>query len=329
MKNATARVVIALVLGLLLPLSHSEAGQAKKMSRIGVLHGSSPLSRRTDNEALRDGLRELGWVEGENIGIEWSYAEGNLDRLPDLAAELIRHKVDVIVVSGYTAIRILKNATQTIPVVMTIVGDPVTSGFVNSFARPGGNITGLTSLEWELSGKRLELLKEAFPKVSRVAVLGQPDAPGTVEQFKVAQIAAQELGVQFQGLGARTPDDLETAFKQATGGRAGALMVLGNLLFNANRQRIVNLVAKARLPAMYNERVYVEAGGLMSYAANLTDIFRRAAIYVDKILKGATPSDLPIEQPTKFDFVINLKTAKQLGVIIPPDVLRWADKVIK
>jgi putative ABC transport system substrate-binding protein len=330
MKAGTAQIALALFLGALLaPCSWGEVQQPGKVPRIGVLQSASPSSTRTLIEAFREGLRELGWVEGENVAIEWRYAEGKLGRLPDLAAEMVRLKVDVIVALGSATINAVKSATKTIPIVMTIVGDPVASGFVDSLARPGVNITGLTSLEVELSGKRLELLKEAFPKVSRVAVLWQPDARGAAGQFKETRVAAQALGVQLQGVGVRSPDDFGPAFKAATAGRAGALIVLGSLLVHAHPERIADLAAKARLPAIYNDRVFVEAGGLMSYAASGTEIFRRAAIYVDKILKGAKPADLPVEQPTRFELFINLKAAKQIGVTIPPSVLTWADEVIK
>jgi putative ABC transport system substrate-binding protein len=307
----------------------AEAQQPKKIPRIGFLGGSSASAYARFIEAFKQGLRELGYEESQNVAIDYRYGEGKRDRLPDLSSDLVRLKVDVIVVSGTLAISALKNATKTIPIVMTTVEDPVAQGFVASLARPGGNITGLTNLAPELSGKRLELLKETFSKISRVAVLWDPSTPGSVVTFKETQIVAPAVSVQLQSLEVRSPNDFEGAFRAATTERAGALIVLQSLLINAHRQRIVDLAANNRLPAMYTQTEYVEVGGLMSYAPNYIDIYRRAATYVDKILKGAKPADLPVEQPTKFEFVINLKTAKQIGLTIPPNVLVRADKVIK
>jgi putative ABC transport system substrate-binding protein len=330
MKVGPAQIILALLLGTLLaPLSSSQAEQAKKLSRIGVLLSGSASSTAPLEEAFREELRHVGWVEGENIVIESRYAEGKLDQLSALAAELVQLKVEVIVVLGNAAIRAVKGATRTIPIVMTIVGDPVAEGFVDSLARPGGNITGFTSLETELYGKRLELLKDAFPKLSRIAVILQPDVGSTPANFKETQVAAKALGVQLQPVAIRSLEDLEPAFKAAAKGRADALIVLGSLLTNAHRQRIARLAEKIRLPAIYNDVSYVEAGGLMSYSASRVDIFRRAAIYVDKILEGTKPADLPVQQPMKFEFVINLRAAKAIGLTIPPNVLARADKVIK
>jgi len=268
-------------------------------------------------------------VEGQNIVIEYFYGDGKSDRLPDLSADLIRREVDVILVSGSLAIGALKNATKTIPIVMTSVEDPVAQGFVGSLARPGGNITGLTNLAPELSGKRLELVKETLPKIDRVAVLWDPNGPGPAVAFKETQAVAPSMNLQLQSLQVRSPNDFEGAFKTASAERSGALIVLQSFLINAHRQRIVDLARTHRLPGMYTQIEYVTLGGLMSYAPSYTDIYRRAAIYVDKILKGAKPSDLPVEQPTKFEFVINLKAAKQISLTIPPNVLARADKVIR
>ena len=311
-------------------MASAKAQQAAgRIQRIGFLGGSSGSAYSLFIEAFRQGLQDLGYTEGHNISIEYRYGQGKRDRLPGLSADLVRLKVDVIVVSGALAISALKNATKTIPIVMTTVEDPVAQGFVASLARPGGNITGLTNLAPELSGKRLELLKESFSKISRVAVLWDPSTPGSVVAFKETQAVAPALGVQLKSLEVRSPDDFQNAFRAATTERAGALIVLQSLLTNAHRQRIVDLAIDSRLPAMYTQTEYVEVGGLMSYAPSYTDIYRRAATYVDKILKGTKPADLPVEQPTKFEFVINLKTAKQIGLTIPPNVLARADRVIR
>jgi len=280
-------------------------------------------------EALRQGLRELGYVEGKNIVIEWRSAEGKADLLPALAAELVRLKVDVIVTAGPTSTRPAKEATVTISIVMAFDNDPVGSGVVASLARPGGNITGLATLSPELSGKRLELLKEILPKISRVAVLGTSTTPGTAQELKEAELAAGAFGAKLQYLNVLDPKDIETAFRAAGKGRADAVLVLTSGVFNSQRKQIVELAVKNRLPAIYNAAEWVEGGGLMSYGVSVTDLYRRAATYVDKILKGAKPADLPVQQPTKFELVINLKTAKQIGVTIPPNVLARADKVIK
>jgi putative ABC transport system substrate-binding protein len=274
-------------------------------------------------------MRELGYVEGKNIVIEDRYAEGNPDRLSELAAELVRARVEVIVTGGPTATRSGKEATVVIPVVMVNVGDPVGLGFVASLARPGGNVTGLSTVGLPLSGKRLELLKETIPKVSRVAILWNVTNPGSAEGLKETEVAAPPLGLKIQPLELRSPDDFDNVFVAATEGRAGALMILGNPVAFSHRRRLVDLAAKSRLPAMYYASEFTEAGGLMSYAPNITEQFHRAATYVDKILKGAKPADLPVEQPTKFEFIINLKAAKQIGLTIPPNVLARADRVIK
>jgi putative ABC transport system substrate-binding protein len=274
-------------------------------------------------------LRELGYIEGQNIAIEFRYAEEKPERLPALAAELVRLKVDVIVTGGPTATRTAKEATNTVPVVMSQDNDPVGNGFVVSLARPGGNITGLATLSPELSGKRLELLKEIVPKLNRVAVLGTSTNPGNAQGLKETELAAKAFRVQLQYLDVRDHKDIEIAFREASRERADAVLVLGGPVVLPQRTKVAELAVKNRLPAIYNRPEFVEAGGLVSYSASYTDMSRRAATYVDKILKGAKPADLPVEQPTKFEFVINLKAAKQIGLTIPPNVLVRADKVIK
>jgi putative ABC transport system substrate-binding protein len=310
--------------------SSVEAQQPTKIPRIAYLTAGSLSSQSARVEAFRQGLREFGYVEGKNIVIEWRYAEGKLDRLAVLAAELVLLKVDVIVTSSPTATRAAKEATVTIPIVMTADSDPVGSGHVASLARPGGNISGLSTLAPEISGKRLELLKEIVPKLSRVAVLGVSTNPGNAQQLKETELAAGALKVQLQYLDIRDPKDIEAAFRAASKGRADAVLVLtGGGVINSQRTQVVELAVKSRLPAIYYAAEWVEDGGLMSYATSVTDLYQRAATYVDKILKGAKPSDLPVEQPKKFEFIINLKAAKQIGLTIPPNVLVRADKVIK
>jgi putative ABC transport system substrate-binding protein len=323
------RIICPLIIFLLSIVTLAAAQQPKHVPRVGFLGGSSASAYSGFIDAFRKSLRDLGYVEGQNIAIEYRYADGKRDRLSDLSADLIRLKVDVILVSGSLAIGALKNATKTIPIVMTTVEDPVAQGFVDSLARPGGNITGLTNLAPELSGKRMELVKETLPKVDRIAVLWDPSGPGPAVAFKETQAVAPPMGLQLQSLQVRSPNDFEGAFKAAIAERSGALIVLQSFLTNAHRRRIVDLALTHRLPGMYTQMEYVEVGGLMSYAPSYTDIYRRAATYVDKILKGTKPADLPVEQPTKFEFVINLKTAKQIGVTIPPNVLARADRVIR
>ncbi len=309
----------------------AEAQQPTKIPRIANLIGGSPSADVARTEALRQGLRELGYVEGKNIVIELRSAEGKLDRLPALAAELVRLKVDVIVTGGPTATRTAKQATSTIPIVMAQDTDPVGNGFVASLARPGGNVTGLSTFTPELSGKRLELLRETIPKLSRVAVFGTSTYPGNAQSLKEVELAAKAFGVKLQYLDVLDPKDIETAFQAAGKGRADAvlMMVAGAGVASAHRTEIVELAVKNRLPVIYDTGDYVEAGGLMTYGVNFNDLNRRAATYVDKILKGAKPAELPVEQPTKFELVINLKAAKQMGLTIPPNVLVRADKVIK
>jgi putative ABC transport system substrate-binding protein len=280
-------------------------------------------------EAFRKGLRELGYLEGKNISIEYRYAEGKLDRLPRLAAELVHRKLDVILTASEVGVLAAKNATSTIPIVFAVAEDAVESGLVSSLARPGGNVTGLTVLAAELGGKRLELLKEAFPKVARVAFLWRSGGPRGNLPFTEIESAAKAFGLTLQSLPVRGLDDFQPAFEAASRENAQALVTTPDPLMNTHQVRILEFAAKNRLPAMYPSREFVELSGLISYAPNYLDLFRRAATYVDKILKGAKPSDLPVEQPTKFELAINLKTAKQIGVTIPPSVLARADKVIK
>jgi len=320
-----------LLLGaLLLPLSfQAQAQQATKVPRIGFLAGVSPASLSDRTEAFRQSLRELGYMERKNIVFEYRFAEGKLDRLPALAADLARLKVDVIVTAGPPATSAAREATVTIPIVMAQDSDPVGNGFIASLARPGGNITGLSTISSELSGKRLELLKEVVPKLSRVAVLGNSTVPGNAQALKEMELAAGAFGLQFHYEDVPDRKEIETAFRAADKMRADALLALNNPVLSSQRTRVAELAVKSRLPAMFERLEYVEDGGLMSYGVSSSDLYRRAATYVDKILKGAKPADLPVEQPTKFELVINLKTAKQIGLTIPQSVLYRADKVIK
>ena len=316
----------AAVLTLLVTPLAAPAQQPGKTARVGFLFFVTSPSL---DEAFRQGLHELGYVEGQNIAIEYRSAEGKSERLPGLAAELVRLKVDVIVAASPPATEAAKQATSTIPIVFAVSGDPVAAGLVASLARPGGNITGLASISPELVGKELELLKAVAPKVSRVAVLQNPNNAGHALTLRQAEGAARALGVQLQVLKARTPSEIEAAFAAMSSQRAGGVLVLRDALFIAQRTQIAALAAKRRLPAVYGLREEAEAGGLMAYGASVPHMFRRAATYVDKILKGAKPADLPIEQPTKFELVINLKTAKALGLTIPQSLLRQADQVIE
>src|ERR1700704_5438177 len=312
-----------------LPLA-AHAQQMAKVPRVGWL---SPGSRTADENFLaffHDGLRELGWVVGQNVAIEPRWAEGRFERLPDLAAELVQLKVDVIVASVTQASLAAKRATATIPIVMVGVGDPLGSGLVDSLARPGGNVTGPSSMLAEASAKQLALLKETVPMASPVAVLWNPANPvWQAAALRQTEVAARAMGLRLQLLEARGPDELEGAFAAMTRERAGALFVPADIIFVRHAQQMADLAARHRLPAMYGFREHVEAGGLMSYAASFSVIFRRAATFVDKILKGAKPADLPVEQPTKFEFVVNLKTAKALGLTVPPSLLARADEVIQ
>jgi putative tryptophan/tyrosine transport system substrate-binding protein len=324
------KTVIVLLVGLTLAsVRLAEAQQPKKVPRIGFLTATSASSQASRLDAFRQGLRELGYVEGKNIVIEYRYAEEKLERLPALAAELVRLKVAVIVTGGAAGTRTAKQATTTIPIVMTQDPDPVGNGFVASLARPGGNITGLSTLAPELIGKQMELLKEIAPKLSRVAVLGDSNFPGNAEARREAELAAGAFKVQLQYLDVRSHDDIEALFRAASKERPDAVLLLSSSLVFSQRTNIAQLASKMRLPVMYYAAEFVEDGGLMCYAASRADSFRRAATYVDKILKGAKPADLPVEQPMKFELVINLKTAKQIGLTIPQSLLYRADKVIK
>ena len=317
-----------LTLGTLALPFAAEAQQAGKVPRIGFLFYGSP-GPSPEIDAFRQGLRELGCIEGQNITIEYLFASGRVERLPELAAELVRLKLDVIVTPGTPASVAAKQATSTIPIVFAGVADAVGAGLVVNFARPGGNITGLTGISAELGGKRLELLKEVAPKASRVAVLYNPADRSNVLVLKELQESARALRLTLQPLGVRGPGEFEGAFVAMSRKGAHALFGAAGVLTTEHRKTIVDLAAKSRIPAMWGERQFVDAGGLMSYAVNFYDQVRRAATYVDKILKGAKPADLPVEQPTKFELVINLKTAKALGLTVPPSLLQRADEVIQ
>ena len=307
----------------------AEAQQQGKVPRIGFQF-DSPLSAVAARvEGFRQGLREHGYVEAKNIIIEWRSAEGKPERRNDIAADWARLKVDIIVTGVPTTTFAAKEATSTIPIVMAFDNDPVGNGFVASLARPEGNITGLSTLAPEISGKQLELLKEVVPRLSRVAVLGSSTTPGNAQSLKETELAAGALAVQLQYLDIRDPKDIETLFRAASKGRADFLLVLTSPVINPYRTEIAELAVKNRLPAIYSTPEFVGDGGLMSYSVSITDLYRRAAIYVDKILKGAKPAELPVEQPKEFEFIINLKAAKQIGLTIPPNVLARADKVIK
>jgi putative tryptophan/tyrosine transport system substrate-binding protein len=320
--------IMMLTLSLLAVPLATDAQQPTKMHRIGLLHGGSPPPQNL--EAFRQGLRDLGYVEGQNLVIELRAAEGSAERLRDWAAELVQLQVDVIVGVGTAAIRAAQHATHTIPIVMAGTADPVGQGLVASLARPGGNITGLSLLMAELPGKGLELLKETVPQSARVAVLANPADPTSEARMNNLRMAAQALGLHLRVLEVRSADELDTAFAAMTREGADALIVLSDVaLMNPLRGRIAALAAQSRLPAMYDWRMYVDAGSLMSYGPSLPDLYRRAATYVDKILKGAKPADLPVEQATKFELVLNLKTAQALGITLPPSLLVLADEVIQ
>jgi len=309
--------------------SFAEAQQPAKIPRIGYLVGASRSAIAFRTEAFRQGLRELGYIEGKNIVIEFRYADGNPHLQKELAGELVRLNVDVMVTSGPASTRAAKEATTIIPIVMTFDSDPVGSGSVTSLARPAGNITGLSTLAPEISGKRLELLREIVPKLSRVAVIGSSTNPGNPQSLKETEAAAAAFGVKLQYLDVLGPNDIEIAFQEATKGHADAVLVLASPVLNSRRSQVVELAAKSRVPAIYDRRDFGELGGLVSYGTSVVELDHRAANYVDKILKGAKPADLPVEQPTKFELVINLKTAKQIGLTIPQKVLARADRVIR
>ena len=324
--NMFAFALTAMLFALCLP---AEAQQPTKVFRIGFLNVGSPTTSPARQEVFRQGLRDLGYVEGKNIVIDWRYAEGKPDRLPAIAADLVRLKMDIIVTGGGISTRSAKDATATIPIVMTQDIDPVGNGFVASLARPGGNITGLSTLAPEISGKQMELLKEIVPKFARVAVLGTTTNPGTAQALKETELAAGAFKVQLQYLDVLDSKDIDNGFRTASKARADAVLVLISSVLNTHRTPVVNLAVKSRLPVIYPFPEFVEAGGLMSYGVNFADLWGRAATYVDKILKGAKPANLPVEQPKKFEFIINLKAAKQIGLTIPQRVLGRADKVIK
>jgi putative tryptophan/tyrosine transport system substrate-binding protein len=306
----------------------AEAQQPAKVARIGFQSAASASAMSPRTDAFRQGLRDLGYAEGKNIVIEWRYAEGKLDRLDEFAAEFVRLNVDVIVTAAPSSTRAAKKATSRIPIVMAWDNDPVANGFIASLARPGGNITGLSSLAPEITGKQLELLKETLPRLSNVAVLRTLNLPGG-QVLRDAEPAAKAFKVELQYLDVEGLKDIETVFREARKGRADAVLVLSSPILESYRTEVANQAVKNRLPTMFWASENVEVGGLMSYGANVADLYRRAAFFVDKILKGAKPADLPVEQPTKFEFVINLKTAKQIGLTIPQKVLARADRVIK
>jgi ABC-type uncharacterized transport system substrate-binding protein len=319
----------ALVVSLFVLCATARAQQPGKIPRIAFQLDTSPSVFEARIDGFRQGLRELGYTEGKNIFIEWRSSEGSPERRREIAAELARLKLDVIVSGGSIATRALKETTATVPIVMAQDTDPVGSGFVASLAKPGGNITGLATLSPETSGKQLALMKEIVPRLSRMAIIGNSTVPGDAVSLREAVLAAGSFEIYLRYLDVLDPKDLGAVFQAAAKGRADALLVLGNPILNAQRKQVVELAVKHRLPATYARPEYVDAGGLMYYGANLPDLFRRAAYYVDKILKGAKPADLPVEQPTKFELMINLKAAKQIGLAIPPRVLATADRVIK
>src|SRR5215469_9765035 len=328
MKRAAVRSIAVAVMLLAMAVI-AEAQQAKKFTTVGFVALSSRSTLSPRIEGLRQGLHDLGYVEGKNIIIEYRFADEKFDRLPELVAELVRLKVDVLISGGDIVTRLLKKATSTIPIVMPYDNDPVGSGFVASLSRPGGNITGLSTLSWELSGKRLELLKEIVPRLSRVAVFGTSTAPVTARALKEAELAAGALGTQVQYVDVLGSKDFETAFRAVNKRRPDAVLTLSSAILTSHRKELIDFAEKIRLPAMYNAKEFVEDGGLMSYSASIPDLFRRSATYVDKILKGAKPADLPVEQATKFELVINLKTARELGLTITRDFLLVADEVIE
>ena len=318
-------VVCALLIAL---CPSADAQQSNKVAQIAFLGGTGTPVRSSRIDSLRQGLRQLGYVEKKNIMIMYRPLE-ELNPISTLRAELARLKIDVIVTAGSSATRAAKEAGLTIPIVMAQDPDPVGNQFVASLARPGGNITGLSSLAADLSGKRLELLKEILPKIARVVVFGTSTFPGNAQALKEMELAAGTLGVKLQFVDVLTPKDIETAFREADKERADAAIAIGGFVLSSQLTPIVETAAKRRLPVMYHQREYVEAGGLVSYGVSVADLYRRAATYVDKILKGAKPADLPVEQPTKYEMLINLKPAKQIGLTIPPNVLARADKVIR
>src|SRR5215813_14078107 len=326
-----AKILVYALAALILAIVHiAQAQQPKKVPRIGLLSTGSPSSSKEEIEPFRQGLRDLGYIEGQNIAIEYRYSGGVAERLPNLAAELVQLKVDIIVVGGSPSTQATKNATKTIPIVMTNVTDPVGLGLVASLAHPGGNVTGLTTMSPEIIGKRLELIREVLPTLRRFAVIWDEDSKANAAMLTRLKSITQSLGVEVRSLPVRPPvPEIDKAIETAKSWRASALTTLDDALLFGNRTRIIALAARHRLPAIYGYREFPDAGGLMAYGPNRYEMYRRAATYVDKILKGVKPADLPVEQPTKFEFVINLKTAKALGLTIPPSLLARADQVIE
>jgi putative tryptophan/tyrosine transport system substrate-binding protein len=329
MMRRTIGFLVTLALGLLMAPLATDAQQPVKVPRLGLLSPFSPSDTARWHKAFRQGLHDLGWVEGKNISIEYRYAEGRSDHLSALAADLVRLKVDIIVAAVTPDAPAAKHATKTIPIVMASPGDPVASGLVESLARPGGNITGLSQIAPELAGKRFERLNDIAPTLSRVAVLWDPQDLGSALSWNEIQLPARQLGVQLHALEVRSANDLDNAFDKATRARAGALAIMPSPVFVTNLKWLADLAARSRLPSIFHLREFVDAGGLMAYGPDRSDLFRRAATYVDKILKGTNPADLPVEQPMKFELVINLKTAQTLGLTIPPTLLFQADEVIR
>ena len=328
--SVNKNVLVLAFSSVLLALCHPAAAQEqKKHPRVAYLSASSSSLNAARDQALRQGLREVGYVDGKNITIDWRYAEGKPDRLPTLAAELVRLNTDIIITGGPTTTRAAKKATSLVPIIMTQDTDPVGNGFVTTLARPGGNITGLSTLAPEISGKQLELLKEVVPRLSRVAVLGTSTNPGNAQALEQTELAAAAFGVKLQYLDVLGVRDIERAFEAVSKNRANAVLALGSPVLNSHRAQLIHLAVKNRLPAICSWPEIVDEGGLMTYGVSYNYLHRRAALYVDKILKGAKPADLPVEQPSKFEFVVNLITAKQMGLTIPPSVLARADRVIR
>jgi putative ABC transport system substrate-binding protein len=328
--RARTLLTVTVTLGILSPSLAAGAGQAPKIARIGYLIPSAPAAAAQNVEAFRQGLRELGYVEGKTFVLELRYGEARAERLPELARDLVGLQADVIVAAADVSVAAIKRKTQTIPIVIPNSADPVGTGLVASLARPGGNVTGLSTISPELSAKRLELLREAVPRLSRVAFLWNPDVPGHTLQYKEVEAAARLLRLQLQGVEVRGPDDLERAFSAVRKGRAQALTnAWPNPVLFANRRQLASLAQRNRLPSMHGQKEFVDAGGLMSYGPHLPDLYRRAAVYVDKILKGTKPADLPVEQPMRFELVLNMKTAKALGITFPPTIMVRVDRVIE
>jgi putative ABC transport system substrate-binding protein len=325
-KNTLLILFLSLALGW---LHLAEAQQAGKVWKVGVLASSSPSMNQARDEALRQGLRSRGYIEGQNLIIEYKYAEGKIERLPELARELIENKVDVIVVGGTRVALTAKKATSTIPIVVAGAGDLVETGLIKSFMYPGGNVTGVARLSADFFDDRLKLIKQILPKASQINALVNPKNPGHRRSLKDAELGARSSGLAFQAVSAGTSSELDSAIGRASKGGASALLVITDAMFSSNLERIAQLALKHRLPAIYDRSAFIEAGGLLSYGANLAELSRRAAEYVDQIFKGAKPEDLTLVQPTKFDLSINLKTAQQIGVTIPPNLLARADQIIK